>query len=114
MVSTCSSSSSTALTWWKAPTDPAVREQRCGLLGGAALLDRQGVGTLLVEAERVDAVDDELAGQLTGQLLQQRAVAVPGDRHDHDVTGPGGRGVVGAAHGARQRRSGRLRPVRVP
>ena len=41
-----------------------------GLLGGAALLDLEREGALLVEAERVDAVDDDLSGQLGPQGLQ--------------------------------------------
>ncbi len=47
--------------------DPAVRQDRRRLLRGAALLDPQRIGPLLVEAQRVDAVDDHLAGQLTCQ-----------------------------------------------
>ena len=46
--------------------DPAARQHGRGLLGGAALLDGQRVRALLVEAERVDAVDDDLALERAG------------------------------------------------
>ena len=57
---------------------------------------RQGVGALLVEAERVDAVDDELAGEFLAQRLQGLAVAVPRHGDDHDVAAARALGVVGA------------------
>ena len=50
-------------------------------------VDRQRERSLLVEAERVDAVDDDLAGERLAQGLEQRGVAVPRDRDDDDVGG---------------------------
>ena len=38
-------------------------QQRSGLLSGAALRDVEAVRSSLVEAERVDAVDHDLAGK---------------------------------------------------
>jgi len=46
---------------------PRVRQQRRCLLRGRTLLDVQGKGALLVEAERVHAVDNDLACQLRSQ-----------------------------------------------
>lgn len=49
----------------------------------------QTEGTLLVEAEWVDAVDDDLAVQFLDQSVEQRRVAVPRDSHDDDIARPG-------------------------
>src|SRR5690606_20336567 len=76
--------------------DAGVGEQCGGLLGGAALLRLQRVGALLVEAERVDAVDDQLSGEFLAERLERLAVAVPGHGDDHDVAAAGRLGVVGA------------------
>ena len=76
--------------------DPGVGQQGGGLLGGAALVRLEGVRALLVEAERVDAVDDELAGERLAQRLQGLGVALPRHGHDHDVAAAGALGVVGA------------------
>ncbi|MEY9488969.1 hypothetical protein RKD26_004763 [Streptomyces calvus] len=90
------SCSRTADRWWKAAVTRESGSSAAALLGGAALLRLERVGALLVEAERVDAVDDELAGQFRAQGLQGRAVAVPGHGDDDDVAAPGRLGVVGA------------------
>ena len=75
--STSGSSRTTAETWWKAAVTrrPAAAAAACW----AALPSstRQRVGALLVEAERVDAVDDDLAGELVAQRLQRRARGRP-------------------------------------
>ena len=44
-----------------------------------------GRRALLVEAERVDAVDDDLAAEDLFELGEQRCVAVPRDGHGDDV-----------------------------
>ena len=75
---------------------PGFRQQGGGLLGGAALLGLQGVRALLVETERVDAVDDELASQFLGEGLQGLAVPVPRHRHDDDIAAPRALRVVRA------------------
>ncbi len=49
---------------------------------------------MLVEAHRVHAVDDNLAGELGGERCDQRAVTLPWHRHDHDVGLARGRGVL--------------------
>ena len=72
-------------------------QQLLGLLGGAALLDGQGVGPLLVEADRVDAVDEDLALEGLGEALERLGVRLPRDRGEHDVGLGGAGGVVGAA-----------------
>ena len=58
------------------------------------------VGALLVEAQRVHAVDDDLARELRGEGGEQLAVPVPRHRHDHDVAGLGRARVVGAGDAA--------------
>ncbi len=78
--------------------DARLRQQQFGLLGGAALGDGQRERALLVEAERVHAVDDDLPGELVAQRRQQVAVAVPRDRDQHDVRVGGAVGVVRAPH----------------
>ena len=72
-----------------------VRQDPLGLLGGRAVGDREGVRALLVEAERVDAVDDDLAGELSGQRRQQVGVTLV--RHGDDDQVRRGRLVVAAA-----------------
>lgn len=86
----------TAERWWKAAVTREFGEQGGGLLGGAALLDLEGVRALLVEAQRVDAVHDELAGEVLAQRLQGLGVALPRHRDDDDVAAAGAFGVVGA------------------
>ena len=66
------------------------------LLGRRAGGHRQREGPLLVEAERVDAVDDDLAGELGGQRPEQVGMALVGHGDDHQV-GLGRRRVVRAA-----------------
>ena len=107
-VGTVASSSRTALRWWNAPTTRDSGQQRGGLLGGGALVDVQGEGALLVEAERVDAVDDDLAGEGVGERRQQLRVALPGHGDDHDVGVAGAAAVVSPGHAvADVRRDGR-------
>ena len=72
---------------------PAAGQQRGGLLGRTPLGDRQRVGAALVEAERVDAVHDDLARQLIGQRGQQVTVALPRHRGDYHAGAAGGVGV---------------------
>ena len=74
--------------------DGAVRQDHGGLLGGTALRHGQLIRALLVEAHRVDAVHDDLAGQLGGQRLQQLLMAVVRHRDDDDLACRGGSGVV--------------------
>ena len=78
--------------------DAGPGEDRGGLLGGGALLDLEGERPLLVEAERVDAVDDDLARELGGQRPQQLGVAVPRHHDEYDVRGRCGLGVRRAPH----------------
>jgi hypothetical protein len=85
--------------------DPGVGQQRGGLLGGAALRHLQRVRALLVEAERVHAVDHDPAGQRRGEVREQVGVAGPRNGDD-DHVGVAGVGVVAAGQhpvdGARQ------------
>ena len=77
--------------------DPRPRQQGLRLLGGAAL-DVQHERAMLVEAERVDAVDDDLAGELVDQGGQRLLVGVERHGQQDDVgLGRAGR-VVGAPH----------------
>ena len=66
----------------------AAREHLRGLLGGAALLDADRVGTAGIEGQRVHAVDQDLAVERPSQLGQQVPVALPRDRGDHHVAAP--------------------------
>src|SRR5262249_29658126 len=61
----------------------------------AALRHGQRVGALLVEAERVDAVNHELAGRVRAQRLQDLGGAVPRHGGDHDAAAPGAVGGAG-------------------
>ncbi len=92
---------------------PGVRQQGGCLLGGAALLRDEREGALLVEAERVDAVHHDLAGQLLAEGGEGGGVPVPGHRHDDDVALTGGGGVVRAAHPEADRVRRGLRAGRV-
>ena len=65
------SSSSLALMWWNAATTRDSRQQRRGLLSGAALGYGDPPRAALAEGERVDAVDDQRPGERLGQLMQQ-------------------------------------------
>jgi hypothetical protein len=68
---------------------PAVWQQRRGLLGRAALVNRQRVGAALVEAKRVHAVHHDLARQLGRQAGQQFGVALLRHRGNHRGRLPG-------------------------
>ena len=67
----------------------AAAEHGGRLLSGAALGHRQRVGAAVIKADRVHAVDHDLAVERTGQPSQQFGVALPGHRRDHQVGGPG-------------------------
>ena len=88
--------------------DGRVGQQRGRLLGRRALLDLEDEGAPLVEAERVHAVDDDLAGQRGGEALEQVAVPVPRHRDDDDVARGGGALVVRAGDVAAGRLGQRL------
>ena len=70
-----------------------AREQERCLLSRRSLLDDQGVGALLVEAQRIDAVHDDSAGQVSAQRLQQLTMAIPGNSGNDDVAAPRTLGV---------------------
>ncbi len=57
----------------------AAGQQGGGLLRCTALGNRQGIRAALVEAERVHAIDHDLAGEFGRQAGQQLAVVLVGD-----------------------------------
>ena len=85
--------------------DAGVRQDTRGLLSRRAFRHGQSEGTLLVEAERIHAINDDLACECTTEALQERTVAVPGHRHDDDVARSSAVLIGHAAHRTRECRS---------
>jgi hypothetical protein len=71
-----------------------VRQQRRRLLGRRAVGHLEREAALLVETDRVHAVDHDLAGEGLGERSQQLGVPVVRHRDDHDVRGRGRIGVA--------------------
>ena len=67
--------------------DPCTKKHRRCLLRRRPLLDTQRKRALLVEAERIHTVDDDLAVEDPRQCHQQLAVTLIGHCHDDDVGG---------------------------
>ena len=78
--------------------DGAPGEDRGGLLRRTSIRYDEGERTLLVEAERVDAVDDDFPGERLGEPLEQCAVSLIRNRDDDDVGRRGHLGIGRPAH----------------
>src|SRR3954469_2490911 len=76
---------------------PAPWQGGSSLLRSGALGDGQGEGALLVEAERVHAVDHKLSRKHVLKLRKQFTVALPRNGDDNDVAAAGRSQVVIAA-----------------
>ncbi len=75
-----------------------AREDRRRLLGCRALRHRERIGALLVKAQRIDAINDDLADQLPLDSDKSLAVPIPGNSDDHNVTHCGTVGIGCAGH----------------
>jgi len=84
-----------ALTLWNAPR-PGTGQQTGSLLRGATGGDIEAVRTVRVESQGVDAIHDDLVGELLGEIPQRGFVCGP--RYgDDDHVGLRARRVVGRA-----------------
>ena len=70
----------------KSADDLALGENRCGLLGSGSLVDLQRERALLIEAQGINAVNDNLADQRGTERPQEVTVAIPRNRDDDDVS----------------------------
>ena len=89
-----------------------VRQNRCRLLRGGSFVDGQRKRPLLVEAQRVHAIHNDLACEIGSEGFEELSVAIPRHRHDDDVAKPRCVLVAATSNIRADLRCDRLRTIR--